>query len=449
MQRTEDMNALTLYVPRPATPSPLPQIRGLALAGSLLVGVFVVGTGVWAAFAPLESAAHAPGIVEVESSRKTVQHLEGGIIGAILVHDGEKVAAGQSLIRLDDTKARTSLVALQGQLWDAKAGEARLVAERDGAAAPAYPAELTQKLDNPEIARVLAGQNKIFQTRRTLLQSKTELIKQRIAQTQEEIKGLRAQVASDNTRVGLINEEISGLRELLAKGLERKPHLLQLQRDLAEIEGKRGDALAQIARAEQNIVESQVSIVNQENDRQNEVAEQLRDTQKKIHELTEQIQAATDVLARIEVKAPEEGIVTDLKVHTPGGVVTAGEALLDLVPPEDHLIVSVQVRPEDINAVHRGLPAWVRLTPYKQRRTPPLEGKVEYVSADRLVDKHSNQPYYAAKVRIDEAKLKEVIGVEMIPGMPAEVAIKTGEQTVAMYALSPVLDSFRRAFREQ
>ena len=444
------MNAVTIYVPpRTATPSPMPHIRRLAVGGSLLVGVFVLGAGTWAAVAPLESAAHAPGVVEVESSRKTVQHLEGGIIGAILVRDGQKVVAGQPLIRLDDTKARTSLRALQGQLWDAKAAEARLIAERDGAAAPDYPGELADQIDNSDIARVVAGQNKIFQTRRTLQQSKTALIKQRIAETEEEIKGLRAQVASDTTRVGLINEEISGLRQLLDKGLERKPHLLQLQRDLAEIEGKRGDTLAQIARAEQSIVESQVTIVNQENDRQNEVAESLRDTQKKIHELTEQIQAATDVLARIEVKAPEEGIVTDLKVHTPGGVVTAGEPLLDLVPPEDHLIVSAQVRPEDINTVHAGLPAWVRLTPYKQRRTPPLEGKVEYVSADRLVDKHTNQPYYAAKIRVDEAKLKEVIGVEMIPGMPAEVSIKTGEQTVAMYALSPVLDSFRRAFREQ
>ena len=444
------MNAVTIYVPpRTVTPSPMPHIRRLALGGSLLVGLFVIGTSIWAALAPLESAAHAPGVVEVESSRKTVQHLEGGIIGAILVRDGQKVVAGQPLIRLDDTKARTSLRALQGQLWDAKAAEARLIAERDGAAAPDYPGELADQIGNSDIARVVAGQNKIFQTRRTLQQSKTALIKQRIAETEEEIKGLRAQVASDTTRVGLINEEISGLRQLLDKGLERKPHLLQLQRDLAEIEGKRGDTLAQIARAEQSIVESQVTIVNQENDRQNEVAESLRDTQKKIHELTEQIQAATDVLARIEVKAPEEGIVTDLKVHTPGGVVTAGEPLLDLVPPEDHLIVSAQVRPEDINTVRAGLPAWVRLTPYKQRRTPPLEGKVEYVSADRLVDKHTNQPYYAAKIRVDEAKLKEVIGVEMIPGMPAEVSIKTGEQTVAMYALSPVLDSFRRAFREQ
>jgi HlyD family secretion protein len=450
------MNALTIearrraiVAPLPVPASPLPRIRGLALAGSALVAVFVIGLGTWAALAPLESAAHATGVVKVESSRKTVQHLEGGIIGAILVHDGERVAAGEPLIRLDDTKARTALVALQGQLWDAKANEARLVAERDGAAAPAYPAELTEKAGDAAIAQVLAGQNKIFETRRTLLHSKNDLLRQRIAETDEEIKGLRAQVASDGTRIGLITEEIAGIRQLLDRGLERKPHLLQLQRELAEIDGHRGEALAQIARAQQAIAESQVAILNQQNDLQNEVAQSLRDTEKKIHELTEEIQAASDVLSRIEVRAPEEGIVTDLRVHTPGGVVKAGDTLLDLVPPEDRLIIDAQVRPEDISSVRAGLPAWVRLTPYKQRRTPPLEATVEYVSADSLVDKATNKPYYAARVRVDEAKLKDVVGVEMIPGMPAEVSIKTGESTVAMYALSPVLDSFRRAFREQ
>jgi HlyD family secretion protein len=442
------MNAITIYSPRAVPVSPASHIRPLVLAGAAIVSVFVLGAGVWAALAPLESAAHAPGVVEVETSRKTVQHLEGGIIGAILVHDNDKVVAGQPLIRLDDTKARTTLAALQGQLWDAEASEARLIAERDSAPAPAYPDSLTARADDPEIARVLAGQNKIFQTRRSLQKSKTDLIQQRIAETNDEIVGLQAQEVSDRQRIALINEEIYGLKQLVDKGLERKPRLLALQRDLAEIEGKRGDTIAQIARAQENIAESRVSILNQENDMQNEVASSLRDTQKKIHELGEQMQAAQDVLTRIEVRAPEDGIVTDLKVHTPGGVVTAGEPLLDLVPPTDRLVIQAQVRPEDINLVHAGLPALVRLTPYKQRRTPPLEATVEYVSPDRLIDKHTNMPYYAAKVRIDEEKLKQVIGVEMIPGMPAEISIKTGESTVAMYALSPVLDSFQRAFRE-
>ncbi len=443
------MNAITIYSPRPVTASPLPRIRGLVVAGAVLAAIFVFGAGIWSVYAPLENAAHATGVVTVESSRKTVQHLEGGIIGAILVHDGERVSAGQPLIRLDDTKAKTNLVALQGELWDALAREARLIAERDGADTPHYPDALTRRADEPAIAQVLAGQNKIFQTRRSLHQSKTELIKQRIAETEEEIAGLHAQETAAQRRIALINQEIAGVKELVGKGLAPKPRLLSLQRDLADIEGKRGDTLAQIARAQQTIAESKVSILNQENDTQNEVAEQLRDTQNKIHELREKIQEASDVLARIEVRAPEDGIVTDLRVHTPGGVVNAGEALLDLVPPKDRLIVDAQIRPEDIDVVRPGLPALVRLTPYKQRRTPPLEGKVTYVSADRLVDKHTNQPYYAAKIAVDEEKLKELVGVEMIPGMPAEVMIKTGETTVAMYALQPILDSFHRAFHEK
>jgi HlyD family secretion protein len=431
----------------PLTPTPLGRARGLAAAGIACVAVFVIGFGVWSAYAPLESAAVASGAVEAESSRKTVQHLEGGIIGQILVKEGDEVVEGQPLLRLDDTKARTTLAALSGQLWDALAREARLVAERDGEPKIVLPKRLTDESD-PAVALVIAGQQKIFETRRSLLQSKTALIRQRIAQVQEEIVGLKAQEAATKKRIGFANEEMTGLRQLVEKGLERKPRLLQLERDIAEMEGKRGEIVASIARAAQTIAESEVSILNLQNDTANEIANDLRDTQKKIHELSEQIQAARDVLARIDVKAPLAGTVTDLKVHTPGGVIQQGEPLMDLVPKEDRLIVTAQVRPEDINVVHTGLPAQVRFTPYKQRRTPPIEGTVTYVSADRLVDKKTNQPYYAVKIRVDEDRLAEE-HVEMVPGMPTEVMIKTGERTVALYLLSPVLDSFNRALREK
>lgn len=443
------MNAITFPLPRAVPASPLPRIRGLLLLGALLAVTFVFGFGIWAAFAPLESAAQATGVVEVASSRKTIQHLEGGIIGAILVHDGEHVTAGQPLIRLDDTKARTSLVALRGQLWDAEASEARLVAERDGADQPHYPKNLTDRIAEPAIALILNGQNKIFQTRRSLQKSRSDLIRQRIAETGDEITGLRAQVSAADRRISLIQEEIGSVKQLVDKGLAPKPRLLSLQRDLADIEGKRGDMLAQIARAQQSVVESQVTILNQENDNQKDVAENLRDTQKKIHELGEKIQEAADVLSRIEVRAPEDGVVTDLRVHTPGGVVAAGEPLLDLVPQKDHLIIEAKVRPEDIDLVRVGLPSLIHLTPYKRRRTPPIDGTVEYVSADRLIDKHTNEPYYAAKIKVDQDELKRAVGIELIPGMPAEVMIKTGETTVAMYALQPILDSFHRAFREE
>lgn len=437
--------------PRPigAAHSPMPHIRGLVNAGAALAGIFVLGFGIWSCVAPLESAALAPGVVEVESSRKTVQHLEGGIIAAILVRDGETVMPGQTLIRLEDTKARTTLAGLQGQLWDAQAAEIRLITERDGGAALVWPDPLASRRNDPALAKALSGQERIFETRRSLLQSKIDLVGQRIAETREEIDGLKSQEASARRRIDLIRDEMVGVKQLVSRGLERKPRLLGLERDLAEMEGRRGDALAQIARAQQTIAEAEVNILSLRNDNQKEVAEQLRETQQKLHELQEQVQAATDTLQRTEVRAPEAGVVTDLRVHTPGGVVNPGEPLLDLVPGEDRLVVTAQLRPEDIDLVRVGLPALVRLTPYKQRRVPPIEGKVTYVSADRLVDKHTNQPYYEARIALDAGALAKFPEVELVPGMPGDVMIRTGESTVALYALSPILDSFHRAFREK
>jgi HlyD family secretion protein len=434
--------------PVPATP--LERSRELVLAGAALIGIFVIGFGTWAAVAPLESAAIAPGTVVSESSRKTLQHLEGGIISAILVHDGDSVGAGQTLIRLDDTKARTALAALRGQLSDAEAREARLIAERDGADEISFPAALLANKREALVAGAMAGQQKIFDTRRSLEASKIAAIHERINQVHEEITGHQAEVDALGRRMVLLQAEMAGVRELVSKGLERKPRLLQLERDLAEMDGKRGDTLAQIARAKQTIAEAEVDILTVQNDRQKEVADELRETQKKRQEFDEQAQAAADVLARTEVKAPENGVVTDLRVHTPGGVVAPGEALLDLVPQDDRLVVEAQLRPEDIDRVHEGLAAQVRLLPYKQRRTPPIDATVIYVSADRLVDKRTNLPYYTAKLRVDDKELAALGDeVKMLPGMPSEAMIKTGEMTVAAYALSPILDSFHRAFREK
>ena len=409
----------------------------------------MVGFGFWAAQAPLESAAIAGGAIEAESSRKTIQHLEGGIIRRILIRDGDEVAAGQPLIRLDDTKARATVQVFQGQLWDAQAREARLSAERDGRETIQFPLPLRQAAQNdPALMEILAGQVKIFDTRRKLLASQIEVIQQRKAQTEREIVGLRFLDGAAMKRTAIIKEEIASIAPLVAKGLQTRPRLLQLEREQAEIDGRLGDTLAQISRAEQSLGESQAMILKLESDHYTEIAQSLRDAQTQIFQLLERIQAASDVLARTEIRAPEAGTITDLRIHTPGGVVAAGEPLMDLVPHQDRLIVRAQVKPEDIDLVRPGLEARVRLLPYKHRRVPPVDGVLTYVSADRLVDKETERAYYTARIRIDEACLRGLPEVEIMPGMPVEVLIKTGKFTVAHYVLRPVLDSFNRAFRE-
>jgi HlyD family secretion protein len=438
-----------------APPTPFSHVRRLVLTGAIVVAVFLGGFGTWAVLAPLHSAAIAPGVIQVETYRKTVQHLEGGIIVRILVRDGDEVKAGQPLVRLDDTKAKTTFAAVRAQLFDAYARHARLIAERDGADAIQYPEALEAAASDRAVAQIIAGQQTIFATRRTLLASRIAAIDERIRQSTEEIHGLEAQDEAARKRLALSGEELNDIRMLLAKGLERKSRLLQLESEQAEISGNRGRLAAEIARAQQVIAESQVNIATLKNDSANEVAQQLRDTEEKVSQLEEQRQAAADVLARVEVRSPEEGVVTDLRVHTPGGVVKPGDPLLDLVPKGTRMVVNARVRPEDMDLVRVGLPALVRLLPYKQRRTPPVAGTVVYVSADRLIDERPQglaapgQPYFLAKVEISEEGLKKLPDVQLIPGMPTEVMIETGETTVAAYALSPVLDSFDRAFREK
>jgi len=436
------------WCPAPTPTSPRTRLRGVTLAGNLLILCFVLGLGTWSGFAPLESAAVASGVVESESSRKTIQHLEGGIIRKILVADGDVVRAGQILISLQDTKARAEVQSLQGQLWDATAREARLQSEQQGQERVSFPAELLMVQNgNPSVAAVLAAQQSIFETRRQVFESQVTVNREKRSQVEREIEGLRAQKTAATKRIEIAREEAATVAMLVDKGLERRPRLLNLQREVADIEGRRGEIVAQISRAEQVIGESQATLLKLESDRQNEIAQSLREAQNQIFQVRERLQAAEDQLSRTAVRAPEEGVITDLRIHTPGGVIGAGAPLMDLVPRQDRLIVTARVRPEDIDVVRPGLSADVNLLPYNQRRVPPLEGSVTHVSADRLVDKRTDQPYYAAKVRVHQ-RVAGIHGVQIVPGMPAQVLIKTGSGTVALYALRPLLDSFNNAFRE-
>jgi HlyD family secretion protein len=434
---------------RSAPPALRNRLRGVTWTGNLLVCGFVVGLGTWSTYAPLESAAIAIGTVESESSRKTIQHLEGGIIREILVADGDVVRAGQTLISLEDTKARADAQSLQGQLWEATAREARLQAEQRGEERVSFPARLEMaQMASPSVADVLAGQQAIFETRRQVYQSQAAVNREKRSQVEKEIEGLRAQESAAARRIDIVREESATVATLVSKGLERRPRLLNLEREIADIEGRRGEIVAQISRAGQVISESEAVLLKLEHDRQNEIAQSLREVQNQIFQIWERLQAASDQLSRTAIKAPEDGVVTDLRVHTPGGVIGAGAPLMDLVPRQDRLIVIARVRPEDIDVVRPGLSADVNLLPYNQRRVPRLHGNVMHVSADRLVDKRTDQPYYATKIRVQDPAGAGIDGVQIIPGMPAQVFIKTGRGTVALYALRPLLDSFNGAFRE-
>jgi HlyD family secretion protein len=432
----------------PTPISPRARLHGVTLAGNLLVLCFILGLGTWSSLAPLDSAAIASGVVESESSRKTIQHLEGGIVRRIAVSDGDVVRSGQILIALDDTRVRAEVQSLQGQLWDAMARDARLQAEQQGHDGILFPSLLEQAgKENVSAAAALTAQQTIFQARWQVFQSQVAVIREKRLQVEKEIEGLRAQETASAQRTDIVREELDMVATLVNKGLERRPRLLNLQRELADVEGRRGEITAQISRAGQVINESEATLFKLESDRQHEIAQALREAQNQIFQLRERLLAATDQLSRTEVKAPEDGVVTDLRIHTPGGVIGAGAPLLDLVPRQDRLIVTARLRPEDIDVVHPGLTADVHLLPYNQRRVPRLKGIVTHVSADRLLDKRTDQPYYATKIRVEDAQIA-ANDIQIIPGMPVQVFVTTGRGTVALYALRPLLDSFNSAFRE-
>jgi HlyD family secretion protein len=311
-----------------------------------------------------------------------------------------------------------------------------------------FPPELqATAARNAPAAALLAAQRNIYETRQEVFESQLAIIDQKKSEIMEEIQGLKAQATAAAQRSTIVSEELEMVAALVEKGLERRPRLLNLQREMADVEGRRGEIAAQISRAEQVINESNATRYKLERDRQNDIAQSLREAQNQKFQLREKLLAAEDQLSRTQVKAPEDGVVTELRIHTPGGVIAAGAALLDLVPRQDRLIVAARVRPEDIDVVYAGLQAEVQLLPYNQRRVPRLKGRVMQVSADRLVDKRTDQPYYSTKIRVEDPQIGEQ-HIKIIPGMPAQVFIKTGHTTVALYALRPLIDSFHTAFHE-
>jgi HlyD family type I secretion membrane fusion protein len=433
-----------------AAPIPeCPPVGRTLLAGAVLALAGFGGFGTWAALAPLSSAAIAPGVVVADTNRKTVQHLDGGVIAEILVRDSDHVEAGQVLMRLDDLETRSVVTLLEGQRRAHAAQEARLLAERDGASTLVFPPDLANLSRDPAMAEILSGQRRIFESRRTSLEGRIIVTRQRIAQYDAQIRAIQAQLTSGQSQLDLIREELVGVQELADKGLERKPRLLALKRQAAGIEGQQGDFANRIAQAREAIAQAELEIVGMQADRQSEVAAELRDVQTKLAEVREKLAAAQIRQGRRDVVAPEAGTVLNLRYFAPGAVVPSGGPILDLVPRNDRLVVEARVRPTDIDVVHAGLPAKLVFSAFKMRTTPQLEGTVLRVSADALTDQRTGQTYYTARVVADADQFGKLNGIELQPGMPAETLIVTGERTMLQYLMQPITDTFRSAFTEE
>ena len=302
---------------------------------------------------------------------------------------------------------------------------------------------------HPAAREAIAGQRKIFAARRTWVDGQVAILRQQIAQLREEIAALEAQVQSETRQASLIAEEMRGVEALVVKGLERRPRLLALQRTAEEIGARRSDHLGQIARAQQKIGEADLQITDHENKRVDDIMRELRTTQDDLFDLHEKLSAARDVLERTEVRAPRNGVIVNRRVHTIGGVVNPGEAVLEIVPQAEELVIEARVRMDDIDLVRPGMAAQIRLVAYKQRWTPTVDGIVRTVSADSVQDSRSGDPFFVARIEVDPASLAKLPHVELYPGMPADVLILTESRTAFDYLLSPITASLARAFREQ
>jgi len=417
--------------------------------GLSVVLIFVVGFLVWSAFAPLESALTAPGVIVVESHRKTIQHLEGGIVKDILVKEGQSVKEGQTLILLDDTQARVQLALLQDEADGLAADEARLIAERDGSPTVTYPPELVARQGDPKVAEDIRGAEKTFETKRDSLQEQIGILTQRKGENGRVVAGLRDEQTALETQITLINQEAGNVQQMVDKGLEPLPRLLALQRQAADLTGQRGQLLEKITQVDLNNGETDIQIVNLKSQALDDALKELRDDQAKRYDLSDRIQAARDVLNRTTLSAPVGGKVVQLTIHTRGAVIKPGETVMEIVPQKDQLDVEAHIRPEDAEYVYVGQSAKVNMSAYMQRRLPMISGTVTGISADRITDERTGQAYFNAIVSVDRSALKDFPDVRIIPGMPVQVAIQTGTRTALDYFVEPIRDVIRNGMKER
>lgn len=419
-----------------------PRTIGLII---LLVTFGIFGT--WAAFAPLDSASLASGVVTVKGNRKTVQHYEGGIVREILVVDGEHVQEGQPLIELDGTQFSAELGVLRGQYFTARAMESRLLAERDDLESVVFAEDLD--VEDERAAESKRNEVQIFNARRNSRLGEQEVLEKRISQLDSQIKGLKALIASQEELSVSFAAEIEDLSALLTEGYVEKTRLIELQRSLSRTKGEIADHQANVAQAQMKIGETQLEILQLNKKFKTEVVDMLAEVQAKVFDLRERITAIRDKVERATIRAPVSGVVLGLSTHTIGGVIQAGKPILDIVPENGELIVEARVSPADIDRVYIGAEARIRFSAFKSATTPTIMGEVSKISADRFEDEKDGTPYYKATVSVTEEGRQLMTGLTLVPGMPAEVLIKTGERTLLQYLVQPASNAMARSLIEE
>ncbi len=429
--------------------TPDQEIKKYQRLGLFFLLLLVGGIGGWAAFASLQGAVIASAQITVKSNLKRVQHLEGGIVSEILVKDGDKVEAGQTVLRLDTTKDLANLASLDANLNEQLARKARLSAERDKKQTITFPEMLVKKAENSaEIAKILKGQNNLLKARQASISGQTSQLKQRTEQLNEAIKGITAQVASKKSQLTFIRKELTDLQSLQDKGLVPQNRILALQREEARLQGEAGELVASTARTKVQISETEIQILQVEKDHLSSILTELRETTTQANQLTEQRTALADKLKRMTIIAPKSGIIHQLAVHTIGGVVAPGDPVLMIVPQNSELIFAARVNPQDIDQVFKGQKANVHLSAFDQRTTPEVTGVVTLVSAETTQDQPNTPPYYKVHVELPKDQMARIKNIELVPGMNAEVFIQTKSRLVFEYLLQPLTDQIRRTMRE-
>lgn len=422
--------------------------RRYLIAGFLLFFLLIGGGVTWSALTNIAGAVIASGQVDVESNVKTVQHKEGGIVSEIHVQNGDKVAAGELLVRLDNTLAKANLVVISKQLDEFHLEEARLVAEIEGHQTIKFPESLKDRSRDATLQVIIKSQQRLLTVRQANITSRKQQLNEQITQIEKQIEGLDAQRIAKSEEIALINSELADLEKLLSRGLVPRTRVNTLKRKRAELSGEEGDFVARIAQSRTSISERQIQILQIDEEVRSQALQRLQEVRAEIASLTEQKITAKDQARRVDIRAPRAGIVHQLNAHTKGGVINPGEAIMQIVPGTDQLVFNVRLRPVDIDQVYPSQSAKIQLSAFDQKNTPQLKANIQWVSPDLQQDPKSGASYYLVRLLLADGQIEKLQARKLIPGMPVEAFIKTKERTVLSYILKPFLDQARRAMRE-